>query len=72
VDGESERSRLAETERIPGKEGSDVNGYARDRMIAEIILVKRYVLGLKHVTLACTLITSLFICRNVTRILSKP
>ena len=72
MDGESERSRLAETERIPGKEGLDVNGYARDRMIAEIIRVKRYVLGLKHVTLACTLTTSLSICRNVTRILSKP
>lgn len=61
-----------ETERIPGKEGLDVNGCARDRMIAATIRVKRYVLGLKHVTLAYVLTASLFICRNVTRILSKP
>lgn len=47
MDGGSERSRLVETERIPGKEGLDVNGYARDRMIAETIRVKRYAPGLK-------------------------
>lgn len=61
-----------ETERIPGKEGLDVNGCARDRMIAEIIRVKRYALGSKHGTLAYMLTASLLICRNVTRILSRP